>query len=116
METAQPAAMPMAFPRVFRRKYPKPGVLFPSRNSTAFFRAKLGKDLHIGGEFMQTAKGIALTARAGADSATVTDAEVDMDGLLPKLCERDLSRRPALSVCRSGCKFKAAVKTDLSQS
>ncbi len=52
-----------------------------------FLRAKLGKDLHIGGELVQTAKGIALTARAGADSATVTGAEVDMDGLLQKPSE-----------------------------
>ena len=53
-----------------------------------FLRQKLGHDLHIGGELVQTAQGIALTARAGADSATVTGAEGDMDGLLQKLAEQ----------------------------
>jgi tetratricopeptide (TPR) repeat protein len=54
-----------------------------------FLREKLGHDLHIGGEMVQTGNGIALTARIGADgSATVTGAEADMDGLLQKLAER----------------------------
>ena len=55
-----------------------------------FLRAKLGHDLHIGGEMVQQDKGaIALTARAGTnDSATVTGAETDMDGLLQKLAEQ----------------------------
>ena len=55
-----------------------------------FLRAKLGHDLHIGGEMVQQDKGaIALTARVGADgSATVTGAETDMDGLLQKLAEQ----------------------------
>jgi len=54
-----------------------------------FLRAKLGHDLHIGGEMVQTANGIALTARVGTDgSATVTGAETDMDGLLQKLAEQ----------------------------
>ena len=53
-----------------------------------FLRAKLGHDLHIGGEMALTEKGIALTARAGNDSATVTGAETDMDALLQKLAEQ----------------------------
>jgi len=54
-----------------------------------FLREKLGHDLHIGGEMVQTGNGIALTARIGADgSATVTGAEADMDSLLQKLAEQ----------------------------
>ena len=41
-----------------------------------FLREKLGHDQHIGGEMVETAKGIALTARVGTDgSPTVTGAE-----------------------------------------
>jgi tetratricopeptide (TPR) repeat protein len=54
-----------------------------------FLRQKLGHDQHIGGEMVQSANGIALTARVGADgSATVTGAEADMDTLLQKLAEQ----------------------------
>ncbi|MBV9550254.1 MAG: hypothetical protein JO256_11345, partial [Alphaproteobacteria bacterium] len=53
-----------------------------------FLREKLGHDLHIGGEMVQTAKGVALTARAGTDSATVSGAEADLDILLQKLAEQ----------------------------
>ena len=54
-----------------------------------FLRAKLGHDLHIGGEIVETAKGIALTARVGTDgSPTVTGAEADMDAMLQRLAEQ----------------------------
>ncbi|MBV9548123.1 MAG: hypothetical protein JO256_00440 [Alphaproteobacteria bacterium] len=54
-----------------------------------FLRQKLGHDQHIGGEMVQTAAGIALTARVGADgSATVTGAEAEMDNLLQRLAEQ----------------------------
>ena len=66
-----------------------------------FLREKLGRDQHIGGEMVQTAKGIALTARVGSDgSATVTGDETDTDSLLQKLAEQNLSHHPALSLWR----------------
>lgn len=54
-----------------------------------FLRAKLGHDLHIGGEMVQDEKGIALTVRVGTGgSATVTGTEAEMDMLLQKLAEQ----------------------------
>jgi tetratricopeptide (TPR) repeat protein len=54
-----------------------------------FLREKLGHDLHIGGEMVQTDKGVALTARVGSNgSATVAGTESDMDALLQKLAEQ----------------------------
>ena len=53
-----------------------------------FLRERLGHDLHIGGEMVQTASGITLTARVGSDSATVAGAQPDMDGLLQQLAEK----------------------------
>jgi len=54
-----------------------------------FLRAKLGHDLHIGGELVLDEKGIALTARIGTDgSATVAGAPADMDTLLQTLAEQ----------------------------
>jgi tetratricopeptide (TPR) repeat protein len=53
-----------------------------------YLREKLGHDLHIGGELVQTGKGVALTARVGSNgSATVAGAEADMDNLLQNLAE-----------------------------
>jgi tetratricopeptide (TPR) repeat protein len=53
-----------------------------------FLRAKLGHDLHIGGEMVQAGNGVALTARVGADSTTVTGMEAEIDTLLQKLAEK----------------------------
>jgi tetratricopeptide (TPR) repeat protein len=54
-----------------------------------FLREKLGHDLHIGGEMMQTEKGVSLTARAGSTgSVTVTGAEFEIDSLVEKLAEK----------------------------
>jgi tetratricopeptide (TPR) repeat protein len=54
-----------------------------------FLREKLGHDLHIGGEMVQTGNGVALTARVGSDgSATVTGTEADVDVLLQNLAEK----------------------------
>jgi tetratricopeptide (TPR) repeat protein len=53
-----------------------------------FLRQQLGHDLHIGGEMVQTDKGVALTARVGADSATVAGAESDVDTMLQALAEQ----------------------------
>jgi len=54
-----------------------------------FLREKLGHDLHIGGEMVQTGTGIVLTARAGTDgSATVVGSDADIDPLLQKLAEQ----------------------------
>jgi tetratricopeptide (TPR) repeat protein len=52
-----------------------------------FLREKLSHDLHIGGEIVQTETGVSLTARVGADSATVPGAPAEMDALLQKLAE-----------------------------
>jgi tetratricopeptide (TPR) repeat protein len=54
-----------------------------------FLREKLGHDLHIGGEIVQTNNGMALTARVGSyGSATVAGAQADADTLLQKLAEQ----------------------------
>ena len=54
-----------------------------------FLREKLGHDLHIGGEMVQTGTGIVLTARAGTDgSATVAGDQADIDTVLQKLAEQ----------------------------
>jgi tetratricopeptide (TPR) repeat protein len=54
-----------------------------------FLREKLGHDLHIGGEMVQTDQGVALTARVGNNgSATVAGAEAELDALLQKLAEQ----------------------------
>ena len=54
-----------------------------------FLRQQLGHDLHIGGEMVQTDRGVAFTARVGSDgSATVAGAEADTDNLLQKLAEQ----------------------------
>ena len=53
-----------------------------------FLREQLGHDLHIGGEMVQTDKGVAVTSRVGADSATVAGVESDTDSLLQALAEQ----------------------------
>jgi tetratricopeptide (TPR) repeat protein len=54
-----------------------------------FLREKLGHDVHIGGEMVQTDMGVALTARVGTNgSATVAGAETAVDMLLQKLAEQ----------------------------
>jgi tetratricopeptide (TPR) repeat protein len=53
-----------------------------------FLREQLGHDLHIGGEMVQTDKGVAVTARVGADSATVAGGQSDIDNLLQALAEQ----------------------------
>jgi tetratricopeptide (TPR) repeat protein len=53
-----------------------------------FLREQLGHDLHIGGEMVQTDKGVAVTSRVGADSATVVGVESDIDSLLQALAEQ----------------------------
>ena len=52
-----------------------------------FLRGWLGHDTRISGEVYHTASGIAVTARAGADGATFTGAESDLDALVQKSAE-----------------------------
>ncbi|MBV9550208.1 MAG: hypothetical protein JO256_11105 [Alphaproteobacteria bacterium] len=66
---------------------PETGVSFSELDR--FLRQKLGRDQHIGGEMVQSSKGVDLTARVGSDgSATVTGSEAGMDELLQKLAEQ----------------------------
>ena len=52
-----------------------------------FLRGWLGHDTRISGEVYRTATGIAVTARAGANGATFTGAEGDLDSLVEKAAE-----------------------------
>ena len=52
-----------------------------------FLRGWLGHDTRISGEVYHTASGIAVTARAGANGATFTGAESDLDALVQKSAE-----------------------------
>ena len=52
-----------------------------------FLRGWLGHDTRISGEVYRTATGIAVTARAGANGATFTGAESDLDALVQKSAE-----------------------------
>ncbi|HET7084789.1 MAG TPA: hypothetical protein VFI23_08470 [Rhizomicrobium sp.] len=53
-----------------------------------FLKGWLGHDTHITGEVYRTATGIAVTARAGADTgATFTGAETELDALVQKAAE-----------------------------
>ncbi len=52
-----------------------------------FLRGWLGHDTRISGEIYRTATGIAVTARAGANGATFTGAENDLDALVEKSAE-----------------------------
>jgi hypothetical protein len=52
-----------------------------------FLRGWLGHDTRISGEVYRTATGIAVTARAGANGATFTGAEGDLDALVQKSAE-----------------------------
>ena len=53
-----------------------------------FLKEWLGHDTHISGEIYRTATGIAVTARAGAETgATFTGAENDLDALMQKAAE-----------------------------
>ena len=53
-----------------------------------FLRGWLGHDIQISGEVYHTAKGIAVTARVGADSgATFAGPEADLDALVQKAAE-----------------------------
>jgi tetratricopeptide (TPR) repeat protein len=52
-----------------------------------FLRGWLGHDTRISGEIYHTAGGIAVTARAGANGATFTGAESELDALVEKAAE-----------------------------
>jgi tetratricopeptide (TPR) repeat protein len=52
-----------------------------------FLRSWLGHDTRISGEVYHSATGIAVTARAGANGATFTGAEGDLDALVQKSAE-----------------------------
>ena len=58
-----------------------------SGESGRFLRGWLGHDTRISGEVYRTATGIAVTARAGANGATFTGAEGDLDALVQKSAE-----------------------------
>jgi tetratricopeptide (TPR) repeat protein len=54
-----------------------------------FLREKLGHDVHIGGEMVQSDNGVVLTARVGGNSSvTVSGVEADTNALLQKLAEQ----------------------------
>jgi tetratricopeptide (TPR) repeat protein len=74
-------------PDALKVEIPETGVSLSELDR--FLRQKLGHDLHIGGEMVQTDRDIALTARVGIEgSATVTGAQADMDTLLQNLAEQ----------------------------
>jgi tetratricopeptide (TPR) repeat protein len=54
-----------------------------------FLRAKLGHDIHVSGEIVRKASGLALTARAGdASTPSITGQEEDVDALVQQLAEQ----------------------------
>ncbi len=54
-----------------------------------FLRAKLGHDIHVSGEIVRKASGLALSARAGdASTSSITGQEEDMDALVQQLAEQ----------------------------
>ncbi|HKD48754.1 MAG TPA: hypothetical protein VKB67_13795 [Rhizomicrobium sp.] len=82
-----PKSYANGFAETLKLEIPETGVSLSELDR--FLREKLGHDLHIGGEMVQTDQGVALTARVGNNgSATVAGAEAEVDALLQKLAER----------------------------
>ena len=52
-----------------------------------FLRRWLGHETMVGGEFYRTPDGLAVRVRVGADGATITGPEADLDGLVQKAAE-----------------------------
>jgi tetratricopeptide (TPR) repeat protein len=82
-----PKSYANSFAEELKLEIPETGVSLSELDR--FLREKLGHDLHIGGEMVQTDNGMALTARVGNNgSATVAGEEADTDALLQQLAEQ----------------------------